>query len=59
MIDYEVIKLEDGYVIQVTGADKIGKFYSVDDKQRHLSSAKLHALFTGGTLPIYKPKVKA
>ena len=49
MIDFEVMKTETGYVVQVT--DKKGPaFYSVDDKQRHLSKDKLLKLFNAGEI---------
>jgi len=38
MMDYEVLKTETGYVMQVNG-----KFYVVPDKSRHLSKHKLMA----------------
>lgn len=52
MIDYEVMKLEKGYAMQV---NKV--IYSVPDKLRHMTKNKMQALFERGEFkPLVKPE---
>lgn len=43
MMDFEVLKTKDGYVMQVNG-----QFYAVPQKYRHLNRTKLLAMFQKG-----------
>ena len=50
MMDFEVLKTKDGYVMQVSG-----RFYIVPDKYRHMNRTKLLDLFQrGGFKPLTK-----
>jgi len=51
MMDFEVLKTKDGYVMQVEK-----KFYTVPHKYRNLNRIKLMHVYEKGECPPLKPK---